>query len=54
MATKRKVTKKPLRKPARRGRHAPEDDDLELAEELLRPPSPKEQAAIERENWTSS
>jgi hypothetical protein len=27
----------------------PIDDDLALAEELLRPPSPQEQAAIERE-----
>jgi hypothetical protein len=48
MATKRKVTKKPPRKPAKR-RRTPEDDDLELAEELLRPESPEERAACERE-----
>ena len=46
MATKRKATRKRPRKPANR-RPTPVDDDLELAEELLR--LPKEQAAIERE-----
>ena len=48
MATRRKVGKQQPRKPAKR-RPTPEDDDLELAEELLRPESPEERAAIERE-----
>jgi hypothetical protein len=48
MATRRKTSKQRPRKTAAR-RPEPLDDDLTLAEEILRPPSPQEQAAIERE-----
>ena len=49
MATRRKSGKQgPAKKPAPRLSQE-EADDLALAEELLRPPSPQEQAAIEAE-----
>jgi len=53
MAAGRK-REKPPKKPRSRQKPAPrlsqaEADDLALAEELLRPPSPEEQAAIEAE-----
>jgi hypothetical protein len=54
MATRRKVGKQPKVKKQRNGkakprRREPVDDDLELAEELLRPPSAKERAGIDAE-----